>query len=1010
MLKLRCVKKDYIVGDETVHALKGIDLVFRESEFVSILGPSGCGKTTLLNIIGGLDQYTSGDLIINGESTKNFKDRDWDTYRNHSVGFVFQSYNLIPHQTVLQNVELALTISGISRQERIRRAERALEQVGLGSQMNKRPNQMSGGQMQRVAIARALVNDPDIILADEPTGALDTETGVQVMEILQKVSRNRLVIMVTHNPELAEKYSTRIIRVLDGKITDDSGKVSDEEYKQMEQKAQSHRELLKNEKKPSMSFKTACGLSLKNLVTKKGRTILTAFAGCIGILGIALIIAVSQGATDYIDSVQEEALSSLPLSIQKTTVSMESLMDTFAGSLSSDMDHQKDAVYKKSAVYDMLTAMNDMETGENDLESFKAWLEEKITDEEELGEAVNGVQYSYDLGILVYTQNVDGNIVKSDTQSLLQDLMTEYMGMDMSAAMSTMEDSAMSGLMESMESAGSMIGGTMASPSGTLWQELLPGKDGEPVNELLKKQYDVVYGDWPSKYNEIVLVLDENNELDDMSLYALGLESKDYMDKIMEAAIDGTELEKEDARWSYDEICSAEYKVILNPDCFHYDEEKGCYTDLRETEAGLKYLYDNGLELKVKGIIRPKEDAEVSMLSGSVAYTKGLTEYVIEHAKESDAVKAQLDSKDMDILTGLPFPANTNNLSEKEKAEEIRQYLSGLNEAGKAEAYVKMKSIPSEQELDSMTKQAMAGVSDADKKSALSQAMAEQMGMDEASISDYMEKMDSKEIDRLFREAVTEQVKVQYAQQAAQQLGVMEQGEQAAALEQEIEDCSDTECALYYDEILTFSESDYEANLNMLGYVDMDSPAEVNIYASSFENKGRIEDAIDEYNEGKEEIDQITYTDLVGIMMSSVTSIIDIITWVLLAFVAISLVVSSIMIGVITLISVQERTKEIGILRAIGASRHDVSSIFNAETMLIGLASGLLGVGITYLLCIPVNLVLHNLTGVETLNAVLPPLAAVCLVLLSIALSVIAGLVPAKSAARKNPVIALRTE
>ncbi len=495
-----------------------------------------------------------------------------------------------------------------------------------------------------------------------------------------------------------------------------------------------------------------------------------------------------------------------------------------------------------------------------------------------------------------------------------------------------------------------------------------------------------------------------------MSLYALGLGSKDYIDKIMEAAIDGTGLEEEDAKWSYEEICDSEYKVILNPDCFHYDEETGLYMDLRETDAGLKYLYDNGVDLKVTGIIRPNEDAQVSMLSGSIAYTKGLTEYVIEHAKESDAVKAQLDSKDTDILTGLPFTANTKDLTEEEKAEGLRSHLSGLNEAGKAEAYVKMKSIPSEQELAHMTEQAMAGYSEADKKAALSEAVMEQRGMDEDSSGSYIEDMDSDETDRLFQEAMTEQVKAQYAQQAAQQMGSMGQGGLAAALEQEMKSCPDAECAVYYDEILTFSESDYEDDLAMFGYVDLDSPIAINIYASSFENKGRIEEAIEGYNEDRDEMEQITYNDLVGVMMSSVTSIIDIITWVLLAFVAISLVVSSIMIGVITLISVQERTKEIGILRAIGASRHDVSSIFNAETMLIGLASGLLGVGITYLLCIPINHVLHSLTGVGSLNAVLPPLAAVCLILLSIALSVIAGLAPVKSAAKKDPVIALRSE
>lgn len=1010
MLELRKIVKDYPAGDGKVEALKGIDLQFRKSEFVSILGPSGCGKTTLLNIIGGLDQYTSGDLIINGISTKDFKDRDWDAYRNHSVGFVFQSYNLIPHQTVLQNVELALTVSGVSKAERRSRAKKALEQVGLGNQFNKRPNQMSGGQMQRVAIARALVNDPDIILADEPTGALDTETSVQVMEILKEISQNRLIVMVTHNPDLAEQYSSRIIRMLDGEITSDSKPLADAEAQAARQQDVSAKTQGKKDKKPSMSFGTAFMLSLKNLFTKKGRTTLTAFAGNIGIMGIALILAVSQGMTTYIDAVQEDALSSYPLTIEKTTVDMTSLMETFMNVNSSEIGHDKDAVYKKSAIFDMLTAMNNLDSSENDLQSFKEYLEKEYRAEEtedSLAQAVTGVQYSYDLGLLTYTKNVDGDIIQSDTQALLQQILSDYMGTDTSS-LSSMGggNSAMMSGMQSMSS----LGGGMGMVPMNLWQEMLTGKNGEPVNDLLKKQYDVVYGAWPNDYNEIVLVLDKNNELDDMTLYALGLEPKESINAIMDAATEGAELEKSESKWSYEDICGTDFRVILNSDCYSYDEATGLYTDLRDTDAGLRYLYDNALTLKVTGIIRPNENAQSAMLSGSIAYTKGLTDHVVEHSQGSSVIADQLDNPNTDILTGLPFKANTGNLSDEEKAAELHDYLSGLNEKAKAAAYMKIMSIPPQDQLDAMTAEAMQGYTRPDIEAAMMQALTEQMGVDETTVQSYLTSMSDEEINELFTASVTEQVKAQYAAQAQQQLAAMEPVQLAAALDQALDGYTAEQSALYYDEIMVFSDSTYEGNLSKLGYVDLESPTAINIYASSFENKDVIENAITEYNKGVEELSQIKYTDYVGIMMSSITTIINAITYVLLAFVAISLVVSSIMIGVITLISVQERTKEIGILRAIGASKGDVSSMFNAETVIIGFASGLLGVGITYLLCIPINFILHRLTGIANLNALLPWPAAVVLILISIALSLIAGLIPSRSAAKKDPVDALRTE
>lgn len=1000
MLELKGIKKEYPAGNGKVEALKGIDLQFRKSEFVSILGPSGCGKTTMLNIIGGLDGYTEGDLIINGISTRQYKDRDWDTYRNHSIGFVFQSYNLIPHQTVLQNVELALTLSGVSKAERKAKAKKALEEVGLGDQLTKKPNEMSGGQMQRVAIARALVNNPDIILADEPTGALDTETSVQVMEILKNISKDRLIIMVTHNPELAERYSSRIIRMLDGRLIDDSQPLTEEE-KKAELKAAENK---KNEKikKPSMSFGTSFMLSLKNLFTKKGRTTLTAFAGSIGIIGIALILAISQGMTTYIDAVQESTLSSYPLTLEASTIELSSLMEAFMNITADESSHENDGIYKKSALYDMLNAMNSIEESKNDLKSFNEFLKAEIAKEDsELAEAVNGVQYTYNMDLLVYTENVDGNIMYSDTREILQDLMVKYLDIDASS-MSTMTSLSSISPLASTSSASSM--------GVTLWQELLPGTDGAPINDLLLNQYDVIYGSWPNSYDEIVLVVDKNNELDDVTLYALGLLPEEEMDVLADAALNGTILESKDMKWTYEEICDMEFKTILNADCYAYDEMTGTYKDLRDTEAGLRYLYDNAMTLKVIGIIRPKEDSTVSMLTGSIGYTSKLTEYLIEKADGSEVIEAQLADKDTDVFTGLPFDTTTGSLTDEEKEEALREYLSGLDSAEKASVYVAINCIPTEDFVKQQTEAIIGSMTREDIENTLVEGMASQMSISTEDIQSYLAAMSDEDLSSIFATMVSEQVKAQYAEQVVTQMAFMSPEELIAAFDYALPGYTTEQCALYYDEIMEFSGSTYEENLQAMGYVDIESPATINIFASSFENKDIITDAIKEYNDTVEEMQEIKYTDYIGLMMSSITTIINAITYVLIAFVAISLIVSSIMIGVITLISVQERTKEIGILRAIGASKKDVSGMFNAETMIVGFASGFLGVAVTYLLCIPINMILHAVTGIGNLNAILPVPAAVILVAISVVLTLISGLIPSRSAAKKDPVVALRTE
>ena len=980
MLELKNIHKNYSEGQNAVRALRGIDLQFRKSEFVSILGPSGCGKTTMLNIIGGLDHYTKGDLVIDGVSTKDYGDREWDAYRNHSVGFVFQNYNLIPHQSVLANVELALSLSGVGRKERRERAKKALEQVGLGDQLRKRPGEMSGGQMQRVAIARALVNNPDIILADEPTGALDTQTSVQVMEILKEISRDRLVIMVTHNPELAETYSTRIIRMLDGEITGDTSPLTEEELRQPKVK----KEQGKKSRKPSMSLLTSFSLSLKNLFTKKGRTILTSFAGSIGIIGIALIYAVSQGATTYIQTVQEETLTSYPLTLEATTVDLSTLMRTVMGVRDGEgEEHELDGVYSQSVLFEMINALNNMESTENDLKSFKVRLEQELQNENSaLSDALSGVQYTYDFDLLVYTKSVDGTVIFSDTQSLLMDAIEKNLSMGMS----------------------SMSGQGMG-----LWSEMLSGKDGSLISPLVKEQYNIVKGYWPTTYNEIVLVVDENYELSDLTLYALGLKSQEEIDQVFQAVQSGGQLDTTTQKWSFDEILAMDFRAVLNSQCYVYDEATGLYADLRETDAGMRYLYDNGVKLKVTAIITPNPDASSAMISGSIGYTKALTEYVVQQAQTSPVIQAQLDSPDRDIFTDLPF-RDEGTMTDAQKEQGFREHLAQLDEAGKAQTFLKVMSIPDQNVVDQEKANALENATRESMEQTLIQTMGQQMSVNMEEVERYIREMSQEELEELYTQLVVAQVYAQTAAMVQQQYGTLPEAELAARLDEQAPGYTTEQCARYYDEVLEFSESTYQENLTQLGYVHLDDPATINLYASSFENKEVIEEFIGDYNETVEELKQIRYTDYVGLMMSSITTIINAITYVLIAFVAISLVVSSIMIGVITLISVQERTKEIGILRAIGASKRNISSMFNAETMIIGFTSGVIGVCVTWLLCIPINAIIQSLTGIATLEAYLPWNVALILVIISVLLTLVSGVIPSRSAAKKDPVVALRTE
>ena len=867
MLQLKNITKNYLSGNNEVQALKGIDIEFRENEFVSILGQSGCGKTTLLNIIGGLDRYTSGDLIINGKSTKEFKDKDWDTYRNHSVGFVFQSYNLIPHQTVLANVELALTISGVGKTERRKRAIEALQKVGLGDQINKKPNQMSGGQMQRVAIARALVNDPDILLADEPTGALDSKTSVQVMEILKEISKDRLIIMVTHNPELAKKYSSRIVKLLDGKIIDDSNP-----YKSSEEDVKKARNKKDKSGKASMKFTTAVRLSLNNLMTKKGRTFLTSFAGSIGIIGIALILSLSHGMQSYINRVEEDTLSSYPLTIQEASIDVTSMLEAMMGNGEKE-EHNDNKIYSRPIVNNILeTVSTKLQT--NNLEEFKKYLESGDTN---IKDYINAIQYEYNLNLNIYKQNEDKTYQQVNPSKVFDEL-------------------GFGEMMESRQSASSMMSSSMAMTQTDVWTEMLDNQN------LLQSQYDVLAGKWPTKYNEVVLIVDENNEISDYTLYSLGIKDIKELNESMEKIKNKEKVEAgESESYSYDDLLNYKFKILLNTD--YYKKSGNAWQDMSNDDEYMKNVVDNAEEITIVGIIKPNKETVSSSGAGMIGYTKELKEYVINKINETEIVKEQKESPNINVFTGIEFPENQNSSFDySQLTDEQRMYMSTLSEAELAEL---MKN---------------------------------------------------------------------YAEN---------------------------------------STATYDSNLSTLVVVDLNKPSTINIYPKDFESKDMITTRISEYNDkqtndGKEE-NVITYTDIVGVMMSSVSTIINVISYVLIAFVGISLVVSSIMIGIITYISVLERTKEIGILRSIGASKKDVSRVFNAETLIIGLVAGLIGIVVTLLLNIPINMIIKSIVGISNISK-LPTAGAIILVVISVGLTMIAGLIPARFAAKRDPVEALRTE
>ena len=1027
MLELRRIVKDYHTGDTRVRALAGINLRFRKNEFVSILGPSGCGKTTLLNIIGGLDQYTSGDLAIGGVSTKEYTDADWDTYRNHSIGFVFQSYNLIPHQTVLANVELALTLSGISPNERKARAIRALRDVGLASQINKKPSQLSGGQMQRVAIARALVNNPDIILADEPTGALDTATSVQIMEILRKISRRKLIIMVTHNPDLAQEYSSRIISMVDGRVTNDTnpcwggGDFDAPAYKTATKKKKKKKGGLfsiglddvekfglggtglkssrTTKHKKSMSFITALSLSLNNLMTKKARTFMVSFAGSIGIIGIALILSVSTGVNNYINAVQRDTLASYPIQLMAESTDLSSLINTMMETNENkDTSRELDKVYESTIIVDLMNSLNSAKTNKNDLQAFKKHLEST----EAFKEYLTAVQYEYDFNWSVLIKDADGAVIKSDAMELIN---TIYGG--------AMNNSA-AGSMMNMGGIGSSMMGTF-----NVWQEMLPGvSEDEPINSLITEEYELIYGDWPTEYNEVVLVVNKQNEISDLALYALGLRTeKEIMEALM-AASKGEVLDTSEARsWSYEELCDMEFRLFLQSECYQKQLD-GTYADISKNDSGLSFLYDSaklGIDLKIAGIVRPGEDTSSSILSGTIAYTSQLTEYAIEKTATSELIQAQIANPETDILTGKPFkPADAVELTDAEKKEAVINALGateGMDPTTKMALFTELVCTPSEaqvkQALDAQIETA-GGL-----KNFAAAALAQQtpgMTFESALAAIESANMDDETLYYTLYDPFKEVFAEQYAEQMKQQMAQNPSNMMALA-GQAIATLDDKSFASLYSKYLeNYSESTYENNLVLLGNVNLDSPSAINLYCDTFENKDLIAELIEEYNGTVEEEQQIKYTDYVALLMSSVTTIVDAITYVLIAFVAISLVVSSIMIGIITYISVLERTKEIGILRAIGASKKDIRRVFNAETLIVGFVAGALGIGITLGLNVVINIILFKLTGLANLQAVLPTNAAFLLVGISMALTLIAGIFPSSFAANRNPVEALRTE
>lgn len=992
MLKLKNVKKTYSVGDESVEALKGIDLNFRRCEFVSILGPSGCGKTTLLNIIGGLDRYTSGELIINGTSTVKFSDRDFDTYRNHSIGFVFQSYNLISHQTVLANVELALTLSGVSRTERRRRAEEALCRVGLKDQMKKKPNQLSGGQMQRVAIARALVNNPDILLADEPTGALDSATSVQVMDILREISREKLVIMVTHNPELAEQYSTRTIRLLDGEVVSDSAPYEGENESVPETEHVKKKSSAKHARgtagKRSMSFFTALSLSFNNLMTKKARTFLTSFAGSIGIIGIALILSVSTGVNLFIETIQNDTLISYPLTINAES-DITSVLASFMSKQNDDnTDRESGYIYSRNVMYDLMDSLESRDT--NNLTAFKKFLDGSET----VNKYASSIRYTYATEFNVYTKDPTGKIISSDMEDMMEQ-MSASMGVSYGENAVTSSSSAM-----------------MSMASFGVWQEMLPGEDGELINDAIIDSYTVVHGNWPTAYDEAVLVVSDDCEISDYVLYGLGLKPYDEMIEIMKASMMGRDIElTSENRWSFEDIMNTEYRLVYPTERF-VKQSDGTYVDISQTEAGLNMLYESrSVPIKIVGIVKPDEDATAAMLTGAVAYTSALTDKLLSSADGSELVDAQLAQPDIDILTGKPFePEKLPELTDEEKRESFIRYASSLTDDERAELYKEALCTPSRTELDQTIASYLEGTTREELENYIISSYAEQLGVtDSSSLEEYFDELDNDEFEVFFKENAEHTVAQMYREAVLNNIGTLDAVELITLFES-TEHTLDSYAAYYELLPSRYSDSTLEANLRSFGYVDKAHPTAVSIYVDTFEDKDMISDAIDEYNASVSEDDRIKYTDYFAIMMSSVSTVLNAISYVLVAFVSISLVVSSIMIGIITYISVLERTKEIGILRAVGASKKDVSRVFNAETLTVGFVSGAFGILISLLLTLPINAIIHYLTGFSSLSARLPVFGAVMLVAISMLLTFIAGLIPSGIASKKDPVVALRSE
>lgn len=986
MLEIRNIVKNYETGSETVHALKGVSIAFRESELVSILGQSGCGKTTLLNIIGGLDQYTSGDLIINGQSTKQYKSADWDIYRNHSVGFIFQSYNLIPHQSVLSNVELALTLSGVSKAERRRRAKEALEKVGLGNQLNKRPNQMSGGQMQRVAIARALVNDPDILLADEPTGALDSETSIQIMELVKEIAKDRLVIMVTHNPELAEKYSTRIVKLLDGQIVGDSDPFDPA-------KEPAHSEVRKTEvtkgQKTSMSFLTALSLSKNNLMTKKGRTFLTSFAGSIGIIGIALILSLSNGVQEYINSVERSTLASFPVSIQHETVDYTSLMTSMMNVRdNAEENRDPDRIYTNDISTEMMkTMLSEMQT--NNLAEFKEYLE---SDPDGISASIEEIQYSYDSNLYIYGHSADGDIMQINPSTVMSAMMGQSMADNVSQMTNTY----------------SSLMGSSSMSSYDAFRELLS-------TDMLKTEYEVLAGRLPEAYNEVVVLVTDRNELSDVTLYTLGLRDQGELEGMMSSVMAGEsfDLDTGDLSFSYDDLMGMEFSMLTAPE-FYQKNDDGTWTDMRSDSEFMEQAAENGLKLKVVGILKPDADSLISSTnSGGIGYTHALTEYMIDKTNSSELVKAQKENPDVDVFTGIEFP---------KADEEEEQPMS------QSEAMEMLTGMLTEEQRTKLNEGIMAALTE-EQQAQIQSAM---MGMvsDEQMNSIMMGVLTPEQLTQLQSGAdvnslLTDAQKAQMSAQIAASLTA----EQNAELSEMMNGMADpTKMYTIFMQVLTTdqlrqlmdmtkepetTDATYDGNLKLLGVAELSEPSSMKIYATDFESKEKITQLIEKYNDSKiaddNQADVINYTDYVGLMMSSVSDIINSISYILIAFVAISLIVSSIMIGIITYISVLERTKEIGILRAMGASKRDISNVFNAETLIVGFSAGVIGIAVTLLLNIPINIIIENITGIANV-ALLPWQGGVILVVISMLLTLIAGLVPAGVAAKKDPVEALRTE